>query len=45
MCGNGEKGLRLSLSYDIITKIHNGEIKFESEEGKYTEFIITIPKI
>ncbi len=38
-------GLGLSLSYDIITKVHNGEIKFESEEGKYTEFIITIPKI
>ena len=37
-------GLGLSLSYDIVTKVHGGEIKFESEEGKYTEFIITIPK-
>ncbi len=37
-------GLGLSLSYDIIVKQHNGEIKFESEEGKYTEFIITIPE-
>ena len=37
-------GLGLSLSYDIIVKQHSGEIKFESEEGKYTEFIIIIPK-
>ncbi len=36
-------GLGLSLSYDIVVKQHGGEIKFESEEGKYTEFIITIP--
>ncbi|MEO8230729.1 MAG: ATP-binding protein [Ignavibacteriota bacterium] len=38
-------GLGLSLSYDIVVKQHSGEIKFESEEGKYTEFIITLPKI
>jgi signal transduction histidine kinase/ligand-binding sensor domain-containing protein len=37
-------GLGLSLSYDIIVKQHYGEIKFESEEGKYTEFIIILPK-
>lgn len=37
-------GLGLSLSYDIIVKQHAGEIKFESEEGKFTEFIIIIPK-
>ena len=37
-------GLGLSLSYDIIVKQHSGEIKFVSEEGKYTEFIITLPK-
>ncbi|MFZ1292113.1 MAG: ATP-binding protein [Melioribacteraceae bacterium] len=37
-------GLGLSLSYDIIVKQHSGEIKFESGEGKYTEFIITLPK-
>src|SRR3989339_1785270 len=34
-------GLGLSLSYDIVVKQHSGEIKFESEEGTYTEFIIT----
>jgi signal transduction histidine kinase len=37
-------GLGLSLSYDIIVKQHSGEIKFESEEGKFTEFKIIIPK-
>ncbi|MBT8382573.1 MAG: nuclear transport factor 2 family protein [Ignavibacteria bacterium] len=37
-------GLGLSLSYDIITKVHGGNIIFESEEGKHTEFIITLPK-
>jgi signal transduction histidine kinase len=37
-------GLGLSLSYDIITKVHGGELKVESEAGKYTEFVIVIPK-
>jgi signal transduction histidine kinase len=37
-------GLGLSLSYDIIVKQHSGELKFETETGEYTEFIITIPK-
>lgn len=38
-------GLGLSLSYDIVTKIHGGDIKFETKEGEFTEFIITLPKI
>jgi signal transduction histidine kinase len=37
-------GLGLSLSHDIIVKGHRGEIAFETEEGQYTEFIITLPK-
>lgn len=37
-------GLGLSLSYDIIAKEHHGDITFESKEGEYTEFIITLPK-
>ncbi len=37
-------GLGLSLSYDIITKMHGGNIVFETEEGTYTEFIISLPK-
>jgi signal transduction histidine kinase len=37
-------GLGLSLSFDIIAKEHQGDITFESKEGEYTEFIITLPK-
>jgi signal transduction histidine kinase len=36
-------GLGLSLSYDIITKEHNGTIKVESKEGEGSEFIIELP--
>ena len=36
-------GLGLSLSYDIITKVHHGIIKARSEEGKGSEFEIVIP--
>ncbi len=36
-------GLGLSLSYDIITKEHNGSIKVESNECEGTTFIITLP--
>jgi signal transduction histidine kinase len=36
-------GLGLSLSYDIITKAHGGEIKVETKENEYTEFIIQLP--
>jgi signal transduction histidine kinase len=36
-------GLGLSLSYDIVTKGHRGELKVETKEGEGTEFIIQIP--
>ena len=36
-------GLGLSLSYDIITKGHGGELKVETKEGNGSEFIIQIP--
>lgn len=36
-------GLGLSLSYDIITKGHGGELRVESEEGKGSTFIINLP--
>ncbi len=36
-------GLGLSLSYDIITKGHAGEMKVNTKEGEYTEFIILLP--
>ena len=35
-------GLGLSLSYDII-KAHGGELKVETKEGEFAEFIITLP--
>jgi ligand-binding sensor domain-containing protein/signal transduction histidine kinase len=37
-------GLGLSLSYDIITQEHKGEIRVDSQEGQFTEFVITIPR-
>lgn len=36
-------GLGLSLSYDIITKSHGGEMKIHTIENEFTEFIITLP--
>jgi two-component system NtrC family sensor kinase len=35
-------GLGLSLSYEIV-KAHGGELKVESKEGQYAEFIIDLP--
>ncbi len=37
-------GLGLSLSHDIVVKEHQGEISFQTEEGSFTEFTITLPK-
>ncbi|MCX6270726.1 MAG: ATP-binding protein [Bacteroidetes bacterium] len=37
-------GLGLSMSYDIISQIHKGKLEVKTEEGAYTEFIITIPE-
>jgi signal transduction histidine kinase len=36
-------GLGLSLSYDIITKGHGGELRVVTKEGEGAEFIITLP--
>ncbi len=36
-------GLGLSLSYDIITKAHGGELKVETKEKEGSTFIIQIP--
>lgn len=37
-------GLGMSISYSIIEK-HHGKIEMESEVGKGTEFIISLPKV
>ena len=36
-------GLGMSISYDIVTQGHGGELKVISEEGLGTEFIIELP--
>ena len=36
-------GLGLSLSYDIVTNGHGGELKVETKEKEYTEFSIILP--
>ncbi len=37
-------GLGLSISYDIIVQQHRGEIAVETEEGKFTEFVVRLPR-
>ena len=36
-------GLGLSMSYDIVTKGHGGELKVKTKEGEGTEFVIKLP--
>jgi two-component system, NtrC family, sensor kinase len=36
-------GLGLSLSYDIVTKVHGGELTVETEEGEFTVMTVRIP--
>lgn len=36
-------GLGLSMTYDIITKVHNGTIRVDSKEGEGTTFTIQLP--
>jgi signal transduction histidine kinase len=36
-------GLGLSISFDIVVREHHGEIRADSEEGEFAEFIIRIP--
>ncbi|MCI0690740.1 ATP-binding protein [candidate division KSB1 bacterium] len=37
-------GLGLSISHDIIVQEHRGEIVVETDEGKFTEFVISLPR-
>jgi len=36
-------GLGLSMSYEIITAIHGGELTLTTREGMFTEFMISLP--
>jgi signal transduction histidine kinase len=36
-------GLGLSLSYDIVTKQHGGNLTMDTEEGNYAEFTVQLP--
>ncbi|MBD2705078.1 HAMP domain-containing protein [Spirosoma sp. BT702] len=36
-------GLGLSLSYDIVTKGHNGSLLVESQTGQGTQFVLQLP--
>ena len=36
-------GLGLSITRDIIEHKHKGSITFESEEGRFTRFVIELP--
>lgn len=38
-------GLGISLSYDIVTKGHGGELKVESAEGNGAEFVVQLPTV
>lgn len=40
---NEGTGLGLSLSHNIIVQEHHGTLTFETKEGEYTEFKITLP--
>lgn len=37
-------GLGLSISHEIIVQRNGGTLRLESEEGRFTEFIVTLPK-
>lgn len=42
--GNVQRGLGLTLVKDYVENIFHGAIAVHSEKGKYTEFVIAIPK-
>jgi signal transduction histidine kinase len=37
-------GLGLSMSHDIVVRGHRGELRLETEEGGFAEFIIRLPR-
>lgn len=37
-------GLGLSISHDIVVRAHGGELRVDSVEGEYAEFILVLPR-
>jgi signal transduction histidine kinase len=37
-------GLGLSMTHDIIVKQHGGKIDVETEQGAFTEFVVSLPR-
>jgi signal transduction histidine kinase len=37
-------GLGLSLSHQIVVAEHDGDLRVNSVEGEFTEFVITLPR-
>jgi signal transduction histidine kinase len=35
----------LSISHDLIVQEHRGEITVETEEGRFTEFVVRLPRV
>jgi signal transduction histidine kinase len=36
-------GLGLSLSYDMVTRVHGGTLSVDTKEGEFAEFIVRLP--
>ena len=43
--GEGNSGLGLSICYEIIVQNFGGKLEVESEEGKFTRFVIRLPYV
>ena len=37
-------GLGLSICYDIVVQAHHGEIRVDSKDGEFTEFVVILPR-
>jgi two-component system NtrC family sensor kinase len=42
--GRLRTGLGLSITYDIVTKAHDGTIAVDSEVDDFTESVVTLPR-
>jgi predicted ATPase/signal transduction histidine kinase len=37
-------GLGLSISHNIVVAGHGGDLRFQTEEGQFTEFVVSLPR-